>query len=121
MLKWQLLTICWVNCGAKNGGKNSSAFYKLLHKMTLNENEKKIIKKARRKFSQISMVVIKSSVTHKLGSSRPCNMCLHAMQIMNIKYVYYSNIDGKIIKEKIKHMKSTHVSSYQKHSLREMH
>lgn len=67
------------------------------------------------------MVVIKSSVTHKLGSSRPCNMCLHAMQIMHIKYIYYSNVDGEIIKEKIKHMKSIHTSSYQKHSLKDMY
>lgn len=89
--------------------------------MKLDKNEKKIMKKVRRKFSQISMVVIKSSATHKLGSSRPCNMCLHAMKIMHIKYIYYSNGDGEIVKEKIKYMKSEHASSYQKHSLSKMY
>jgi hypothetical protein len=114
MLKWQQLTICWVFCGVKGGGKNSSAFYKLLHNIELNKKEKKCIKRARRKFSQISIIVIKSSTTHKLGSSRPCNMCLHALKIMHIKYVYYSNTYGEIIKEKIKYMKSNHISSYQR-------
>jgi hypothetical protein len=114
MLKWQLLTIYWVHCGAKGVGENSSVFYKLLHNIELNNNEKKNIKRARRKFSQISLIVIKSSVTNKLGSSRPCNMCLHAMKILHIKYVYYSNVNGEIIKEKIKYMKSNHISSYQK-------
>ena len=66
------------------------------------------------------MIVIKSSVTHKLGSSRPCNMCLHAMKILHIKYIYYSDVHGEIIKEKIKHMSATHTSSYQKHSLKNM-
>jgi hypothetical protein len=100
--------------------KKQRCFLQLLHKVSLDKNDKKIMKKVRRKFSQISMVVIKSSSTHKLGSSRPCNMCLHAMKIMHIKYIYYSNANGEIVKEKIKYMKSTHSSAYQKHSHREM-
>lgn len=120
MLKWQPLTICWANCGAKNGGKNNSAFYKLLHKQELNTKEKKIIKKMKRKFSQISLIVIKASLTKKLGLSRPCNMCLYAMRVLGIKYVYYSTVDGRIIKEKVMCMEFNHESSYHQHSMKYM-
>ena len=96
--------------------KNNRAFYRLLHNMPVSHNDIKMIKKLQKKFKKIDFIVIKQSkVTHKLGSSRPCSMCLNTMQILKIKNVYYTNPTGDLVMEKVSRMTSTHKSQMTLH------
>lgn len=84
--------------------------------MPARPNDVKKIKKLQKKFSKIELLVIKQTkATSKLGSSRPCAMCLKMMQILKIKNVFYTNSDGNIIMEKVSRMTSTHQSQMTKH------
>jgi tRNA(Arg) A34 adenosine deaminase TadA len=79
-------------------------------------NDIKKIKKLQKKFIKIELLVIKQTkATSKLGSSRPCAMCLKMMQILKIKNVFYTNSDGNIIMEKVSRMTSTHQSQMTKY------
>lgn len=64
----------------------------------------------------VDIFVIRLAKNGTLGESRPCFHCLEALEKsrLRIKYVYYSNNDGLIIKEKFNTMKEsplTYVSS----------
>jgi len=50
----------------------------------------------------------------KLAMARPCKDCGEILKQLNFRYVYYSNNDGKIIREKIKQKKYTHKSTLTK-------
>jgi len=59
----------------------------------------------------MEIVVIRQSKSDSsLGNSRPCADCLRIMKLLKIKNVYYTNIHGAIICEKISKMKSDHIS-----------
>lgn len=69
--------------------------------MPARPNDVKKIKKLQKKFNKIELLVIKQTkATSKLGSSRPCVMCLKMMQILKIKNVFYTNSYGDIVMEK---------------------
>ena len=63
------------------------------------------------------MLVVRISRIGKLGSSRPCYHCLRHLAANNnvrIRYVYYSNHDGTVSREKFEDMvqsKERHISS----------
>lgn len=63
------------------------------------------------------ILVIRVSRIGKLGSSRPCYHCLRQMATntnVKIRYVYYSNHDGTVSREKLDDMlqsKTHHISS----------
>lgn len=63
---------------------------------------------ARKKHKKIklNLIVLRYSISGKLGESRPCYHCLKELQAsnLNIKNVYYSDINGAIKKEKFSHM-----------------
>lgn len=64
----------------------------------------------------VDIFVIRLSKSGTLGESRPCYHCLEMMEKsgLNIKYIYYSNYEGQIIREKFNFMKnnpSTYISS----------
>lgn len=83
--------------------------------MNINDREQKMLRRIQRKFSKVSFIVIKQSAKgEKLGSSRPCGMCVRAMKILCIKNVYYTNVDGDIIMEKINTMVSNHKSQMER-------
>jgi len=68
----------------------------------------KIIKK-KNKPKELDMLVIRLTKTGILAESRPCYHCLCFMEksCVNIKNVYYSTCDGKILKERLVEMKNS--------------
>jgi hypothetical protein len=69
------------------------------------------LRKLRKKFSKIDLVVIKlSGSSGNLGSSRPCCDCLKVLKILHLNVVYYSTSSGDIEYEKVRDMTSSHVS-----------
>lgn len=60
-----------------------------------------------KRLDRFDVVVIRVSKTRKLGTSRPCYHCINSMMNTNyikIRYVYYSTIDGKIVRERLDDM-----------------
>ena len=88
-----------------------SVFYDVLEKRK-NTNIKKYTK-IKKKFSQITLVVIKYS-KDKLGMSKPCLECLKIIKLVGVKNVIYSNQYGIMVNEKVNKMKTKHLSKSQK-------
>lgn len=97
-----------------NSNKNNVVIYKIIHNQSLNDNENKLIKKLRKKCSNIDFIVIKQSktATH-LGNSRPCCECIRIMKILTIKNVHYTDINGEIISERVSKMTNGHKTQIQ--------
>lgn len=77
----------------------------------MSKQDTKNLTDLRKKFSKIDLVVIKrSGSSEKMGSSKPCSDCLKVLKILNLNIVYYSTSLGTIESEKIRDMKSTHIS-----------
>lgn len=67
----------------------------------------------------MDMFVIRITKTGDLAESRPCYHCLDFLikSKLNIKYIYYSTKDGKIVREVFKNMitsEKTYISSGKK-------
>jgi deoxycytidylate deaminase len=82
------------------------ALMKYLGSNNLNEYSVKKLKK-----SEIVVIRISNdpNINHYL-ESRPCSECIKMLKRLNIKNVYYSNSDGKIVKECVKCMEATYVT-----------
>jgi hypothetical protein len=77
----------------------------------MSAKDNKNLRKLRKKFSKIDLVVIKrSGSSEKLGSSKPCCDCLKVLKILHINTIYYSTALGDIEHEKIRDMESTHLA-----------
>ena len=77
----------------------------------MSAKDDKNLRKLRKKFSKIDLIVIKrSGSSENLGSSRPCRDCLKVLKILHLNIVYYSTALGDIVHEKIRDMTSTHVA-----------
>lgn len=83
----------------------------------------KLPKRDYKNLKEINIIVIKTSKTGCVGSSKPCLNCLIDMTKFapkmgyKIKWVYYSNQDGTITRNKLNHLLDAgnfHVSSYYK-------
>ena len=64
---------------------------------------------------KFNMLVIRLSKTGHVGESRPCYHCILHLQkyCNNIKFIYYSTCDGKIVRERLDSMlysNKTHIS-----------
>ena len=96
---------------ALNGSNISHLFYNIYNNVKLTKSNISTLKKIKRKFSKISLFVVKSSNTlYNLGNSRPCITCLKMMKAFGIKNIYYSMPDYIMI-ESILHMETTHESN----------
>lgn len=81
-------------------------------------NDDKIIKKLRKKFLKIEMIVIRNSLHGvNMCSSRPCSMCLRIMKSFVIKNIYYTNSAGVLVMEKISQMNSDHKSQLAQYNI----
>ena len=60
----------------------------------------------------MNLLVIRLSKMGILGESKPCIHCLRSTQDsnLNIKDIYYSTKEGKIMKESMKNMKTCYIS-----------
>ena len=88
-----------------------SVFYKVLRGDKLTEKQNKYMKKIRKRFSRIDIIVIKSSKTGShLGNSKPCSVCSNMLKKVGIRNIYYSTSDGSIIMEKVINLKTDHLS-----------
>ena len=57
----------------------------------------------------INLIVVRINKRGELRYSRPCNKCLSELQVLQsrsyrLKYIYYSNENGEIIREKYANM-----------------
>ena len=84
-----------------------------------------------KKFSKISLVVIKFNSnqnniipsTYKkpmpfnkcMSMSKPCMNCIKIIKLFNMRNIYYSDLNGEIICEKVKNISSNHESQMFKH------
>ena len=48
-----------------------------------------------------SIFVIRTNQNGKISMARPCDMCYRLLQHVGIKYMYYTDRDGTIKKEKV--------------------
>ena len=80
-------------------------FYQILHDKKLNTRE---IRKIKKKFSQIDLVVIRYS-NSGLRMSKPCSRCLYILKKLGVNSVYYSTENGVLIREKVKNMETSHI------------
>ncbi len=65
-----------------------------------------------KKYTLVDVVTLRLSNTGtKLSQSRPCSMCIQKMKKRGVRYVYYSDQNGEIIKEEINKMEMTHFSA----------
>jgi cytidine deaminase len=79
-----------------------------------------ISKKCLKPHKSICLIVLRFSKAKKLGSSKPCYHCLeklsHEMdkKNLNIKYIYYSDRDGKVLRTTLDKLKNEemHYSGY---------
>ena len=56
------------------------------------------IRKLSRRCRNLSIVSVRLTEAGKLCMSRPCSHCLHMIRLVGIKYVYYSDQNGVIVK-----------------------
>lgn len=68
--------------------------------------------KYKRQSYSYNILVIRLSKNGTLGSSKPCQRCINELNKshINIKYVYYSNQDGNIVRENLKNMHNEYLS-----------
>jgi tRNA(Arg) A34 adenosine deaminase TadA len=64
-----------------------------------------------KKYNKLDLCVIRVNNKGKLMNSRPCMHCLKLMKTIGIRNVYYSSSDTTMVKESVKNMISTHITS----------
>jgi len=109
-----------INTGINNYiniNKNQSTIYAEISAL----NKLKYVQS--KKCKKINLLVIKVSYTGKIGNSKPCIKCIEKMHCLpiekgySIKNIYYSDENGKIIKNKIQNLindDNKHLSRYYK-------
>jgi hypothetical protein len=67
-----------------------------------------------KKKEKIDMIVIRYSVKGYIGLSKPCKGCLMRLEKcdFNIRYIYYSDSYGDIVREKFKDLLNSDTTSY---------
>lgn len=58
----------------------------------------------------MDIMVVKINAKGNLDNSLPCAMCTHMLKEFGIKYVYYSDNNGDIIRQKVRDLKGSHIS-----------
>lgn len=62
-------------------------------------------KMSKKKIITGDMIVIRINNQGNLCNSRPCKYCIYRLQkLSNIRFIYYSNKDGEIVREKLSQM-----------------
>lgn len=66
--------------------------------------EMNLLKRLNPKLANVDILVIRVSVTDKIGSSRPCYHCILRLVKTGVRYVYYSTEAGTIVRERVRCM-----------------
>jgi hypothetical protein len=69
------------------------------------------LKDAFSKLNKIDIVIIRTNKLNNLCNSYPCNNCLTTLKNIGLRYAYYTDYNGSIIKEKLLDMKLVYTSS----------
>lgn len=88
-----------------------SVFYKLINHKEVNSKD---LRKLRRKFSKVDIIVIKHT-KGTFGFSKPCLECTKILQLLGLNKVYYTNEDGTgLIMERVCNIRTEHLSQSQR-------
>jgi len=68
----------------------------------------------KKKIGKYSIIIIRINRKGELVNSKPCIDCMRILKLLNIKYIYYSNDEGNIVKIKCKEAKTEHLSKAKK-------
>jgi deoxycytidylate deaminase len=52
--------------------------------------------------SGANILIIRINQSGNINLAKPCQMCYHLIQFVGIKWIYYSNHHGEIVREKVK-------------------
>ena len=95
-------------CALIKRAKKDSVYYEVIRHFDKH-------KKLRHKLKSIDIIVIRrTNSSDGVGMSKPCLICTDIMKRLGIRRVYYSGTDGKIITERIRDTRTTHVCDVQK-------
>ena len=53
------------------------------------------------KLRNCSILIVRLNISGNLSLAKPCSMCSQLISYVGLKYVYYSNRNGEIVKEKV--------------------
>jgi hypothetical protein len=67
-----------------------------------------------KQLKNVDLIVIRISKNGDLKNSKPCIDCLKILKKAKCNRIYYSDENGQITMEKIKHMKSTHICCFKR-------
>lgn len=101
---------------------NSPLFLSLHAEISACKRLARIATKLKLRMSRADLIVLRVSRDGKMGSSRPCYHCIKQLdkytRMLNFKlrYVYYSNSDGKIIREKFYDLLNSDVKHFSRGS-----
>lgn len=70
------------------------------HKFSLHAEQKAVLN-SHDNLDDAEILVVRLSKTGKLLLAKPCIHCCYTLEHVKIKYVYYSNDDGEIIRSKV--------------------
>ncbi len=85
--------------------KINRIFY--INQLQIEKNNRGTPKCLRRK---LEIVVIRVNNSGCLVNSKPCISCLYYLRLYGVRNIYYSDNDGKMIKEKIVEVETKHKS-----------
>jgi cytidine deaminase len=108
-----------VQVGINKYNKTTSA--KMVHAETDAINNLPVISKNKKHLKKINLFVIRTTVTGKIGMSKPCLHCIHNLFNLPkkkgyvVKNIYYSDSNGDIITTNLKQLlldENHHVTKY---------
>lgn len=94
-------------------GSQNNVFYNLINNIptTKIQNYKKCLKKIKKKFAKIDIIVIRCSLKNvNLCNSHPCGKCIHILKALGVKRVYYTDKNTELVSQKISLITSCHDS-----------
>jgi pyrimidine deaminase RibD-like protein len=63
----------------------------------------------------ILVIRVSADNSYRIVNSKPCINCAQAMKNLNLRYIYFSNDDGEIVREPVSTFTSQHIPRKQIH------
>lgn len=112
----------YVNGFNKMSASNSRLYTSLHAEISACKNLSKIASRLKLNLSTVDLIVLRISRNKSINLSRPCYHCIKQLnkycKMLNFKlrYIYYSNSDGTIIKEKFDNLLNSNLRHISKGS-----